>query len=346
MGKKEYQLTVRFCTEKAAVYFEGESYLRSNLSDWISISSREICLTFARIKKPEASTLLFSPNSLFRYQLQKALCYYLAIACEIPKVERIWMATDREETDIDFQAFVQTWDNCRCRSYFKPEDLNVIFSSSEKAKFVYIALTYWLKNELSLFRNDGLRSLWSAFNALYGANTSSNDSETKKLNRFRSQVMRNEYYKNSISCMKELFGDTFWRNQGLYLYVSRTNAKYLEKCQYGDSVVLQTILRKLSSISKKTKEDETVRSAMEKIRQELGRCKENEYERLCFLVFEYVYYRRNRMFHGGQEYPVFEFYKNDTDNEDFLLCELLRCFIADSIRAFQRQKDDTKARKQ
>ena len=89
MAKYNHSLTVKFDSEDNELIYSGVSFYNKNIVDDIEIRKNAIIINFVRSSKMKTEMVPDSPKSNIRYQLQRALCFYLAGIGNIPDVDSI-----------------------------------------------------------------------------------------------------------------------------------------------------------------------------------------------------------------------------------------------------------------
>ena len=111
MQKYQHMLKVLFDTNGETSLYSGICYYRKNLSDHINISKNSISITFERTKIFEPEELLNTQNSILRYYLQKALCFYLAVEGSIPRVKDITFTRNNKTFVVEHEKYSSTVKN-------------------------------------------------------------------------------------------------------------------------------------------------------------------------------------------------------------------------------------------
>lgn len=358
----EHYLEVVFKKKETEVLYDGASYLRENLSDQLYISDRKIRISFSRSKKMPLKDVLDSSNSLIRYQLQRALCFYLAVQGTIPDVSKITFFDGIREHSIVHESFTNTWKNCNLDILLPREAVSVIFSERDKGKRVFVALTYFIKAQLDLFSHDRFRAAWSGINGIYRVySEKENDSENELISKLSRRIKVLEM-RDSMALVSSL-PDEFWNHLEWYAYVhSRTGEKYqcpldMEKADhYSDAVLLERLLSAYQSASaaemkanekapeKATNKYAEVQKYEKGVRAIVDRQITDYKDRLRFLVCRYCYMRRNRSFHAERAYPVFVISREAETGSEQILTKLLLLVIKDFLVSDEFQKAAAKVK--
>lgn len=345
----EHYLEVVFKKKETEVLYDGASYLRENLSDQLYISDRKIRIFFSRSKKMPLKDVLDSSNSLIRYQLQRALCFYLAVQGTIPDVSSITFFDGIRKHPIAHESFTDTWKNCNLDILLPKEAVSAVFSERDKGKRVFVVLTYFIKAQLDLFSHDRFRAAWSGINGIYRT-FCSNDKEKEylQIRKLGESIVQFEM-KNSQELVSSLSAG-FWDHLEWYAFVhSRTGDRpyyFLDKenkYHYSDSVVLERLL--LAYKSAYRDEERTIKKDPKKTKNEYSELTQyvndtqavidrhiiDYKEQIRFLVCKYCYMRRNRSFHAEKAYPVFVISKDTETGSEQILTRLLLLVIKDFL---------------
>ncbi len=313
----EQKLTVRFDTEHSKTIYEGRSYLKKNLQDRILIADDEICIIFARGKRKDGN-LLDESNSLIRYQLQKALCFYLITQGTLPKVRSVEFDNGKKTIQLDHSRYTKSWEDCDISILMSPEKASVIFTDYKRAKDLYISITYLIKAQLCKFSNDSFRNAWTAVNSVYRVHKETEDEkEWSQINKLRNIINTTRLSAEDDSV---LFDETFWSKLEWYTFTNRTGYgvnNMLDGKRYADPLLIRMFLKEYDRQSKVTSSDseeqrqrknnlkEEVENARKRNRRKLEEGKPVIKERVEFLVCDYCYMLRNRNYHAAKAYPVF-----------------------------------------
>ena len=345
------QLIIQFVNRKKSMIYQGRSCLRKNLTDEISFYHDRILLTFDRKKPVQIQDCLFSRKSLFRYEIQKALCFYLAVNGMLPKVKRISLRRIDEDTEQVQKniSFSDSWQKCHVRLLLDTSVASRIFDCGETAKTAYIALTYYLKAQMDHFSHDRFRAAWSGLNVLYTALAPQNaDREWKKIG-----ALKKYYEKESMSNVRDSvkkLDEQFWKKLDWFSYTRNlcTNENGKVKpidsiiqnvYDMKDSMLITTITDYMGAVVYTDQEGDYGKKAdLQRRRQEIGRhIKESgnsDTERAKFLITEYCYMLRNRSFHAEKAYPLFAI---GAEDEEKTIEEILTGLILMSIEGLLKE---------
>lgn len=323
----KYQIVVRFTATPGTQYYQGQSFLRSNLSDYLTITSESITLRFERSRPVDLQKVLYSPKSLIRFELQRALCFYLAVRGELPPVKAFMLYVGKERSMLEHESFTGTWKNCHLSHTLSPDMIKAIFENADHSKALYTMLTYWLKAQLMIFPSDRFRAAWTGFNALYSC-TSNNkrDKEIKKLNAYWHAIPSEKHTRalHWIEAQQlEIWSQLKWYN---YAKSRKNNVEYLFQKYYDD-----VYMDKLISALRSSKGDDVMDALLKQYHKQLSSHGSSFQTQLKFLVSEYAYFHRNQSFHGVNPYPLFIISAKDECNDDQSLCELLLHVIEDGM---------------
>jgi len=335
-GIMQYELIVKFRTSKRARLYSGESYVKKNLSDQLDISENSIILKFTRSHKVVTDKMLYSANSIFRFELQRALCFYLAVNGYIPDVSSIILKNNNETVPINHFHFTDIWQNCHCDRLFVPDDLKIVFQNHPQSKHVYIALTYWLKAQLDPFVNDRFRALWSGFNALYDAVCEGRKTEREKLDNFRDHFMSAENYPISMAYLQK-YSEAIFRECRWYDYINKKKPKRIAQLidQYPDTNTQEILIKYSRGIKKGNPE---IAQVLDKCEQSATGSGTDYFAQLRFLLTEYIYSIRNGYFHAEKAYPLFTISRESVKQHEEYLCDVLSNVVFETIKILSKSE--------
>ena len=330
MQKKDYTLSLLFSSKDKEVFYQGISRYNSKVIDSLEVTASEIKIRFSRTAKKNPEEYVYSESSPVRYQLYRAACFYLAVVGFLPKVRRIVLRTDKLQTELDKALLIQSWDDCRIKITLPIETAARCFSEEDKK--YYTIITYFLKAQLDPFHHDAFRAAWSGLNGIY-SELSESQYEKDKLSAM-SEILRIHRATNAEEYAKTLDTD-FWRHVQWHNYVQwRTMPKVEEAImnnRYPDLMVYKGLADYLISIYKKTNQTEKAQRIEQYAQARIKKKVTNTNDRVRFLVTEYCYMIRNRSFHAGKPYPIFNMKNADKKTTEQQLTELILLVIRDIL---------------
>lgn len=308
MPRYKQSLAVEFDTPDDAPLYSGICYYRKNLSDNIEIRRSGIVVNFERSKKDKPGELLNTQNSIIRYYLQKALCFYLAVVGCIPKVSAITFTCNDKTVPIEHESFTHHWEDCRADICLDPKAAGIIFES-DKGKPFYIMMTHFLKAQLDNFSHDRFRSAWSSLNCLYtyidyDYTKETNRNETQKLITL-SKTINENVLPDLMNIVEQLDIEEFWKKLKWYNFFSEYKDGELERLatgSYTDSMLLRLYCGHRAVFSEKIQSND---KAWDKIEKNAEKNISAPKDRLKFLICKYCYHVRNKSFHAEKAYPLF-----------------------------------------
>lgn len=308
MPRYKQSLAVEFDTTDDTPLYAGICYYRNNLSDNIEIRRSGIVISFERSKKDKPGELLNTQNSIIRYYLQKALCFYLAVEGFIPKVSAITFTCNDKIVPIEHESFTHHWEDCRADICLDPKAAGIIFES-DKGKPFYIMMTHFLKAQLDNFSHDRFRSAWSSLNCLYtyidyNCTRETNRNETQKLITL-SKTINENVMPDSMNIVEQLDTEEFWKKLKWYNFFSEYKDGELERLStgsYTDSMLLRLYCGHRAVFSKTIQSND---KAWDKIEKNAEKNISAPKDRLKFLICKYCYHVRNKSFHAEKAYPLF-----------------------------------------
>lgn len=355
--KVKHQFVIAFKEKLNDLLYSGKSFYRVNQIDELEIRTSRIILLFVRTKKQDVSQCLYTSNSIVRYEIQRALCFYLAVVGRIPDVEDIYLMQENERKNVEFNAFTECWKDCKLAIRMPRESIVDIFGQYGKTK--YIALTYFLKAQLVRFSNDGFRAAWTGFNTVMsavaiaaekskGKYTGGRIAERDKLVDFATKVKHSSMAEMKAR-VETLSKEHFWKQLDWYnCFTNPYKKRHPEKLEQGSLSNLQEIGKRLYDGNIVSEKYEDVFLLKQIIKNYCGIKKNAEFsmkctpilneqdqvvleDRIIFLICDYCYMLRNRNFHGEKAYPLFVISEEHETGAERALTELLLRTIVDLI---------------
>ena len=326
-------LLVSFREKSQESLYEGPSYHKKGVSDHISISCHQILISFVRKKRIDAKGYMYTPNCPVRFQLYRAVCFYLSVTGSLPEVQSIRLSTDRQTVELDTDLLTLGWKNCQIELTLPVEDARKCFG--EYGKPCYIAMTYYIMAQLVKVRYEAFRMAWSGLNCLY-TQLNPDGSEQDKLNVLSTLIQeRKKDFPQATKYITDLPGD-YWRHVKWGLLLRKENRhrehilEKLKKNNYPDLITYKYLSACFEGVLKKSNREEAEKFATQS-EQRMKNKKPHPISRLCFIVTEYCYMLRNRSFHATEPYPIFELHDKSKRSEDEYLTRLLLILIRELI---------------
>lgn len=336
MSKYKQSLKIFFDSKDETVLYNGVCYYRKNLLDKINITRNAIEIFFERSKKDKPDELLNTQNSIIRFYMQKALCFYLVVEGSFPKVNKIRFTCNEQSYLIEHENFTHYWENMRVPIRLKQKVAQIIFESAEGKQF-YIMMTYFLKAQLDIFSHDCFRSAWSSLNCLYTyidkLNHEGYRSENNKLSTL-SKIIEDNTMPESLKKIDSLGMDDFWTKLNWYNIFSRYSLKEFNRFMsnpYKDHILLDFYCKYQPVFIEEIQLEE---KAWEKLKKTSLKETSVPKDRLKFLICKYCYHIRNRSFHAERAYPLFVISEDVETRIENSLTELILLTIKDLFEVY------------
>ena len=314
MPRYSHLLEVKFNISDETQYYSGKSFYKKNIIDYVEVSADRIALSFDRSKKLNVADAFHSTNSIIRYELQRALCFYLVVHGTIPDVESVIYNCEGKTEAIEHEGFTNTWKNCNISITLPPESAKVIFES-EKGMPFYVIITHFLKAQLDLFFHDRFRAAWSALNALYTyidsvekpkTDGKKNNREFKKIATLDEMLLKNRMA-FAMEAVNHLEDESFWKRLNWYQVLSELRPDRFKKIcneKYTDAELLGYYYHYRSIFNGKQQEKHTEAEWSGVVRI-IQNGQKTPIDRLRFLTCNYCYLLRNKSMHAERPYPLF-----------------------------------------
>jgi len=363
-----YQLIVELAEKDKSLLYQGISYMhdrvkrvRSHTQDTLEICRHKITLSFVR-SRIDPETVLFTQKSNIRYQLQRALCFYLAVAGYMPKVKRIYITAYTEmpqnhheklpggkkkmwKQEIEDISFAAKWQQYRLDECIPADVAEYIFTDGPGAKAVYDGMTYFEAAQQYELRDlrDCYRAAWSCLNALYTYIGGADKHEQDKLIEL-GKLLGSESFADARRYVEELPQDRFWDRLEWYQAACardfRTKDDSIPKV-YDDILRLKQdsmLVSKYDQLLCKIKRPDADQQKFEKdrkkhlrdIRRVIEADQSDIETRLRFLICRYCYMLRNKSMHAEKAYPMFMITGPDYES-DAIEPKLIRVMLLTAV---------------
>lgn len=329
MQKKVYTLYLRFAAKGKEIFYQGISRYNNRIIDSLEVAESYIAIRFCRTAKVNPTDYVYSESSPVRYQLYRAACFYLAVAGSLPKVKSIYLVEKGRKIELDMTHLTQNWANCHVEITLPKETAACCFTEEDRE--YYTIITYFLKAQLDPFPHDAFRAAWSGLNAVYNRLSDSNY-ESDKLSAL-SEMIRTKRAPEAEKYAKQLDNE-FWKHIQWHNYVQWKTVPKVEEMvmcnRYPDRTVYQKLSDYIISVYE-TSQPEKARQIIQYSQARMKKKETNANDRVRFLVTEYCYMIRNRSFHAGKPYPIFNMKKEDCKTSEQQLTDLILLAIRDYL---------------
>lgn len=327
----EYCLELLFRTKARQMIYDGQSYYTKRVVDRAVVAENRICIIGKRSTRKSVQDFVFSPQSTFRFQFYRAVCYYLSVRGKLPPVKEIVFTCDGEQQSIAKERLVKHWNQCNLDVLLNQDTAARCFA--ENGFQAHIAITYFIKAQIDAFSHDCFRAAWSGLNSLYTMFGNTSSSENEMLTRLNSFLCERKPVQ--LDRVVASLPDEFWKGLNWYAFTHqprRDNKKLVqelfESLKYRDEILYRRLsdwaLRDLLTSKDAQKHEQGL--IYEQKRDTFvakKKLQDKPNERLRFLICQYCYMLRNNSFHANRPYPVFGLFSDEAESEQRTLTRLI-----------------------
>lgn len=285
-------------------------------------------------------------SSLYN-QILKSLLYYYASIGIFSKIKSIKISRKRsrdilEERIFKNSQFNQVLDNSyRLKYQINPDCLQELFKETPKGQTTLISVSYLLIANISSNESGKFEKLWKAFNKLY-THIANNNKDFHCLKYLRSFIKNNPNIL-PLSSKKvkpittyKLRNSIRWRSMFLDNFDTESKSRNFKEfvTRYTDKRVMEILLEtKYGYRETFLRNNGFFNEVKSHIQNIIASGTNNDNEVVTFLTGRYMYFVRNKTFHGEKVDSLFRLSVNKEDKEFKFLNSILEPYIIDLINA-------------
>lgn len=346
--KNKYEILIELNKKSNSKIFEGQiDYLGSrSYQDYLLITQNLITIVAERSSKVNLSNIFYNHNSSLYNQIIKALAYYYCINKNFTEIQKISITRTRSLKKLDSKTLKKYDINqiidsrFKLNSNFDPIKLEEIFSESEKGKMLLNSITYLLKANSAKDDYEKFERLWKSFNPLYRL-------VGKHPKEFDCLVATRTFISNNPNCFQyslprvrnidssELRLSLRWRAMIINNYPreSDTNNYRNSIIRCTDSRIMSVYLATIGNREQFLKNQGFYNQVKTHLDNHIQANTKVDTEVLAVLILRYMYFVRNKSFHGEKIDSTFRLTINKEIKEFKWLNKRLEPFIIDLINS-------------
>lgn len=347
--ENKYTIEVFFTsTQSRNIYSGAVPYYGSTIfRDSFSISQNKITIEANRSAVIQLDSIFFNHFSSIYNQLMKSLLFYYATVKKFSQISLIEIKRERNGKILDSKQIKNTQFNQILSTVYNlsytinPARLEELFQESPKGTSTLVAISYILKANSGLSESEKFEKLWKAFNKLYiliGQHTQ----DFTCLRNLRTFILNHPgILPLSSAKVSNLSTDKFrnsirWRIMLLDVFPSSAHATAFRDfaLRYNDKrimeILLQTNYGYREDILKNAGHFNVVDNH---IQNAIAQNVVDDSEIIAFLTGKYMYFVRNKTFHGEKIDSSFRLVANKEDKELKFLNNILEPYLIDLINA-------------
>jgi hypothetical protein len=315
--------------------------------DDFTIYENKIIIEAKRSSIIKLDSIFYNHFSSLYNQILKSLLFYYATSRHFVKIKTITISRKRSQKVLDRKSYKSTQFNQVLDDSFKLKDsiqktaLEELFNETAKGKSTLIAVSYLLIANNSLGESDKFEKLWKAYNKLYTHMTGSildhqclrylrefiiNNPNILTLSTRKVFSLNTDQFRNNIR----------WRGMLLDNYDTESKTESFRDfvLRYSDKRIMEIILETKFGYREDFLRNKGFLTAVsDHINNEIAANTKNDNEIVSLLTGKYMYFVRNKTFHGEKIDSTFRLTVNKEDKELKFLNGVLEAYLIDLINA-------------
>jgi hypothetical protein len=322
-------------------YFGSASF-----SDDFKIYNDKIIIEAKRSAIIQLDNIFYNHFSSLYNQILKSLLFYYASTRKFTKIKSIKISRARSQNVLKEITFKESQFNQVLDSSFKlnyqidQTRLQELFNETPKGQTTLIAISYLLIANTSLSESDRFEKLWKSFNKLYTHIAGSNQDFTC-LRFLRQFVIDNPNIltlsSNKVSSLTtNKLRSIRWRGMILDNYDTEAKTGSFRDfvLRYSDKRIMEILLETKYGYRETFLKNKGFFTVVDThIQNALVADVNNDNEVVSLLTGKYMYFVRNKTFHGEKVDSSFRLSVNKEDNELKFLNSVLEPYLIDLINA-------------
>jgi hypothetical protein len=344
-----YTIQILFDTENDSNIFIGQVpyYGSTTYFDDFKIFNDKIIIEANRSAIIQLDNIFYNHFSSLYNQILKALLFYYASTRKFAKITSIKISRKRSQKILEEKEFKDNQFNQVLNDSFKLNykidkiRLQELFNETPKGQTTLIAVSYLLISNTVLSESDKFEKLWKSFNKLF--TQIAGDKQDFKCLRYLRQFVTNnpDVLKLSANKVSSLTTDKLrnsirWRAMLLDNYDTEAKTGSFRDfvLRYSDKRIMQILLE-----TKYGYREDFLRNQGDfvvvdnHIQNQIAANAINDNEIVSLLTGKYMYFVRNKTFHGEKVDSSFRLSVNKEDNELKFLNSILEPYLVDLINA-------------
>lgn len=319
----------------------------SSFSDDFKIYNNKIVIEAKRSKIVPLENIFYNHSSSLYNQLLKSLIFYYSSTRKFSYIKSIKISRIRSQKVLEQKIFKDNQFKQVLDSSFKlnyqidQTRLQELFYETPKGQTILIAVSYLLISTTSLSETDKFEKLWKSFNKLY-THIANNKTDFNCLRYLRKFVLNNPNIlilsTNKVKTLttNNLRNAIRWRGMILDNYETESKTSSFKDfvIRYSDKRIMEIILETNFGYRENFLRNkgflELVRTH---IQNSINVNTSNDNEVVTFLTGKYMYFVRNKTFHGEKVDSSFRLSVNKEDKELKFLNSVLEPYLVDLINA-------------
>lgn len=313
-------------------YLSGGEY-----KDLLCINNNSIIIEAYRSSSINLNNIFYNNTSSIYFQIIKSLVFYYCVTPKFTKINNIIIKrfgkrnTELNSIEIKTSEINQIIAKGSLLNYkFKPNVITPLFGENKLGKSLLIATSYILKANNAKDESDRFNYLWRAFNSIYSL--SEKKFEWEKLNVIVAFIInKSKLLPLAIKMAKTVTNKRLGDSIRMRAYILSSNKKHIVKtlAQYKDKRINNIFKERLSNNSFKYINEKTHKVVNKHLTE--NNKNNDDAEMICFLCCKYMYFVRNKLFHGERLDASYRLTENKELEELIFLSDMLESLLVDLI---------------
>jgi hypothetical protein len=337
-----------FDSRTRAIFIGQVPYFGSaSFSDDFKIYNDKIIIEAKRSAIIPLDNIFYNHFSSLYNQLLKSLLFYYASTKKFAKIKSIKISRARSHKILDERTFKDNQFNQVLDSSFKlnyqidQTRLQELFNETPKGQTTLIAVSYLLIANTTLNESDKFEKLWKSFNKLYTYIAGNNKDFTclRFLRQFvidHPDILNLSANKVNALTTNKLRNSIRWRGMLLDNYDTEAKTERFKDfvMRYSDKRIMEILLETKYGYRETFLRNKGFFALVDThIQNAILADTNNDNEVVSLLTGKYMYFVRNKTFHGEKIDSSFRLLVNKEDNELKFLNSILEPYIVDLINA-------------
>ncbi len=322
-------------------------YGSASFRDDFIILSDKITIEANRSALVPLDTIFYNHFSSIYNQIIKSLLYYYATTKIFVKIKSVKITRERnnkiiDSKDLKAEDFNQVLSKSYKLSYTIDQvRLSELFQESPKGISTLIAISYILKANSSTTESDKFEKLWKAFNKLF-VQIGNDKKDFNCLRNLRQFIIDNPSVlplsSSKVRAMStnKLRNSIRWRAMLLDIYETETKTEAFRDfiIRYTDKRIMEILLETKYGYRETFLRNKGWLAQVDThIQNSINANTIVDNEIISFVTGKYMYFVRNKTFHGEKIDPSFRLSVNKEDTELSFLNSILEPYLIDLINA-------------
>lgn len=345
-----YSIRITFTPEiKDRLLFSGNAQYSGSFSyfDEIRISTTAIDIQSRRSSKISLGSIFYNHNSSLYNQIIKSLLFYYASNRKFIEINNISISRTRNKKILESIKFKKAEFKQILNQSFvlkhkiEKESLSELFNENPSGKSTLLAISHLLIANTRTSPGEKFEKLWKSFNVMY-RQIGNHNHEFQCLKNLRQYIIDHpeitKLTTRKITDIKkdDLRNNIRWREMILNNFENETKTTSFKDfvLRHSDKRIMEIILETNYGYREQFLKNKGYFDIVDShIKKHINGNTKNDNEIVTFLTGKYMYFIRNKTFHGEKIDSTFRLTANKEEKELKFLNSILELYILDLINS-------------